>query len=268
LQQVVWNLLSNAVKFTPNWGHVHAQLRQSEGYVELVVSDTGQGIDKEFLPYVFERFRQADSSTTRQHGGLGLGLAIVRHLVELHGGTVAAESAGEGEGTKFTVRLPFAGGRAKAVGEADASSARLAASAAVFDCQPELAGLRVLVVDDEEDTLELLRMVLERCDIEVTTASSVADAIRAFESAPPDILISDIGMPVEDGYQLIGRVRRLASDRGGGTPAIALTAYAGEADRRRALSSGYQMHMAKPIEPNSLIRAIAGLIRSEEKVGG
>jgi CheY-like chemotaxis protein len=267
LQQVVWNLLSNAVKFTPNGGRVQVQLRQSEGHVEIVVSDTGQGIDKEFLPYVFERFSQADSSTTRQHGGLGLGLAIVRHLVELHGGTVAVESAGEGEGTRFTVRLPLAGTQARTV-DAALAPARLAALAASFDCQPWLAGLRALVVDDEEDTLELLRMVLERCDIEVTTASSVSEAIKAFESAPPDVLISDIGMPVEDGYQLIRRVRARATGQGGDVPAIALTAYAGEADRKRMLNSGYQMRLAKPIEPASLIEAIASLIRSREEVGG
>jgi PAS domain S-box-containing protein len=267
LQQVVWNLLSNAVKFTPGGGRVQVQLRQAEGYVEIVVSDTGQGIDKEFLPYVFERFSQADSSTTRQHGGLGLGLAIVRHLVELHGGTVAVESAGEGDGTRFTVRLPLAGTQARAV-DAALTPARLAASAASFDCQPWLAGLRALVVDDEEDTLELLRMVLERCDIEVTTALSVSEAIKAFESAPPDVLISDIGMPVEDGYQLIRRVRARAMDQGGDVPAIALTAYAGEADRKRMLNSGYQMRLAKPIEPASLIEAIASLIRSSEEVGG
>ncbi|MGB7926374.1 MAG: CHASE domain-containing protein [Pyrinomonadaceae bacterium] len=267
LQQVVWNLLSNAVKFTPTGGRVQVQLRQSDGYVEIVVSDTGQGIDKEFLPYVFERFRQADSSTTRQHGGLGLGLAIVRHLVELHGGTVTAESAGEGSGTRFTVRLPFAGRQAQPAGEAEEAPA-LSASAAVFDCQSSLAGLRVLVVDDEEDTLELLKMVLERCDMEVTTAASVDEAIKAFASAPPDVLISDIGMPVEDGYQLIRRVRAFAPDRGGGVPAIALTAYAGEADRKRMIASGYQLRLAKPVEPASLIRAIADLIRAGEEVGG
>jgi PAS domain S-box-containing protein len=262
LQQVVWNLLSNAVKFTPVGGRVQVQLRQSEGYVEIVVSDTGKGIDKEFLPYVFERFRQADSSTTRHHGGLGLGLAIVRHLVELHGGTVTAESAGEGDGTRFTVRLPHAAMQARAAGE---ETAKRAARTSIFDCQPSLAGLRVLVVDDEEDTLELLRMVLERCRMEVTTAASVHEAIKAFESAQPDVLISDIGMPVEDGYQLIRRVRGRAPEQGGDVPAIALTAYAGEADRKRMLSSGYQMRMAKPIEPASLIQAIAGLMRKEER---
>ena len=263
LQQVIWNLLSNAVKFTPE-GRVQVQLRQSGAHVEIVVSDTGPGIDKEFLPYVFDRFRQGDSSTTRQHGGLGLGLAIVRHLVELHGGTVQAGSAGKGEGTTFTVRLPLMGTQARPADIVGASSIEDGSAAA--DCQASLAGLRVLIVDDEDDTLELLRMVLERCSIKVVAASSVSEAIEAFEDVRPDVLISDIGMPGEDGYQLIRRVRALAQERGGGTPAIALTAYAGEADRKRVLASGYQVHMAKPIEPSELIQTIASLVRSEEKV--
>jgi PAS domain S-box-containing protein len=266
LQQVVWNLLSNAVKFTPGGGRVSVQLRREDAYVETIVSDTGQGIDKEFLPYVFDRFRQADSSTTRQHGGLGLGLAIVRHLVELHGGTVAAESAGEGEGTTFTVRLPSMAVPERPAGAAAAPS--MAASAADFDCVASLAGLRVLAVDDEADTLELLKMLLERCSVEVITALSARDALAALEATRPDVLIADIGMPEEDGYQLIHKVRALGSERGGNTPAIALTAYAGEADRRRVLASGYQTHMAKPIDPAKLLRAVAGLARSKEEVGG
>jgi signal transduction histidine kinase/ActR/RegA family two-component response regulator len=263
LQQVVWNLLSNAVKFTPRGGRVQVQLRQAETAVEIIVHDTGQGIDQEFLPYVFDRFRQADSSTTRQHGGLGLGLAIVRHLVELHGGWVHAESAGEGRGSTFTVSLPLTGVQAKPVGAADAPS--VSERAHSFDCEASLAGLRVLVVDDEADTLELVRMILERCSVEVSTASSTSEALTALEAVKPDVLISDIGMPGEDGYQLIRKVRMLAPERGGNTPAIALTAYAGEADRRAALRSGYQTHMAKPIEPSAMLRAVASLVHSEEE---
>ncbi|HEX8650448.1 MAG TPA: CHASE domain-containing protein [Pyrinomonadaceae bacterium] len=264
LQQVVWNLLSNAVKFTPHGGRMQVRLRQTGTEVEIIVHDTGQGINKEFLPYVFDRFRQADSSTTRQHGGLGLGLAIVRHLVELHGGRVYAESDGEGEGTTFTVRLPLAGMQGL---PHDGAAATPAASAPdTFACEPSLAGLRVLVVDDEADTLELVKMILERCSVEVTTATSTREALARLEAAQPDVLISDIGMPVEDGYQLIRKVRALAPERGGNIPAIALTAYAGEADRRAALSSGYQTHLAKPIEPSEVLRALANLVRSEEEV--
>jgi PAS domain S-box-containing protein len=265
LQQVVWNLLSNAVKFTPEGGRMQVLLRQRDNYVEIIVRDTGQGIDREFLPYVFDRFRQADSSTTRQHGGLGLGLAIVRHLVELHGGRVSAESDGEGKGTTFTVRLPLAGAQVR---EGDGGAAEAGQSpATIFECDPSLVGARVLVVDDEPDTVVLVKTMLERCAVKVTTALSVSEALAAFEAAPPDVLISDIGMPVEDGYQLIRKVRARTPERGGNTPAIALTAYAGEADRKRALESGYQTHMAKPIEPSELMRAVASLVHSEEKVG-
>jgi PAS domain S-box-containing protein len=269
LQQVVWNLLSNAVKFTPNGGRVQVRLRQVEAEVEIIVSDTGEGIREEFLPYVFDRFRQADSSTTRQHGGLGLGLAIVRHLVELHGGTVRARSSGEGQGATFIVRLPLSSNThaEKVAGHPEAASFK-AHEASIIDPGPSLAGLRVLVVDDEPDTLEMLKMMLEQCSVMVATASSVSEAVRALEKERPDVLISDIGMPEEDGYQLIRRVRALAPARGGNVPAVALTAYAGEADRLRALASGYQRHVRKPIEPSELIKAIASLAGLEEKVGG
>jgi len=251
LQQVVWNLLSNAIKFTPEGGGVEIRVGLADGRAQIVVSDTGRGIGPDFLPFVFERFRQADSATTRTHGGLGLGLAIVRQLVELHGGTVRAESPGEGQGATFTVSLPIptfqldgAEGHG-APGKVDA---------------PSLEGLRVLVVDDEADARESLTVVLEQCGAVVTAVASVREALGALAHQRPDILVSDIGMPEEDGYSLIEKVRVLeAAQRGGRIPAVALTAYAAPEDRRRALAAGYELHVPKPVTPEELVTAVANL---------
>ncbi|HWT01816.1 MAG TPA: ATP-binding protein, partial [Pyrinomonadaceae bacterium] len=260
LQQVVWNLLSNAIKFTPKNGRVQIRLERVNSHVEIAVSDTGSGIAPEFLPHVFDRFRQADQRTTRQHGGMGLGLAIVRHLVELHGGTVRAESPGEGQGATFTVLLPVAPVyQAAAEGERVHPAAR--ETLPFFDCVDRLDGVRVLVVDDEPDTRDLLKAGLGQCGAEVTAAGSAAEALEAIVTAAPDLLISDIGMPDEDGYELIRRVRQLPEGSGGRLPAIALTAYARVEDRMQALRAGYQMHVPKPVELAELVAVAASLVQ-------
>ncbi|MET0649551.1 MAG: PAS domain-containing protein [Pyrinomonadaceae bacterium] len=259
LQQVVWNLLSNAVKFTPAGGRVEAHVRRAGSQLEVAVSDTGQGIEPEFLPHVFERFRQADMGTTRRHGGLGLGLAIVRHLVELHGGTVEASSEGPGRGSTFTVRLPL---RAVREQEQTPACAEQPARPGAFEnmgARLTLEGVRVLVVDDEPDARRLLTEVLSRRGAEVLPAASAAEALELLQTWRPHVLLSDIGMPDGDGYELIRRVRELPEERGGCTPAAALTAYAGPADRARALSNGYQLHVAKPVEPAELTAVVASL---------
>jgi PAS domain S-box-containing protein len=259
LQQIVWNLLSNAIKFTPKRGRVQVCLQRINSHVEIIVTDTGQGISAEFLPYVFDRFRQADSSITRSFGGLGLGLAIVRQLVELHGGTVHAESPGEGQGATFTVKLPLMAIGPKAI---EPERVHPAAGGSVpFDCSPGLDGLRILIVDDDADIRALLIYTLEVCGAEVMAAASADEAISALtaSSPPMDILISDIGMPDEDGYALLRRVRALEPENGGGIPAIALTAYARTQDRRAALLAGFQSHVAKPVEHAELIAVIANL---------
>lgn len=255
LQQVVWNLLSNAVKFTPRGGMVRVSLSANDGNAEVAVSDTGRGISPDFLPYVFERFRQADSSITRQYGGLGLGLGIVRHLVELHGGTVAAMSPGEGRGATFVVALPLA--TAPAHGS---PAPTMRDRPPATDCPPlTLQGVRVLVVEDDADSRALLARILRDCGATVTMASSAAEAFETFIRAAPDILVSDIGMPDEDGYSLLKRIR--AAEIGDArVPAIALTALARTEDRRRSLMAGYQMHLAKPVEPAELRSAIAGFV--------
>jgi CheY-like chemotaxis protein len=259
LQQVVWNLLSNAIKFTPQGGSVEVRLEGAGSHVRVVVADTGEGIDQQFLPYVFDRFRQADGSTTRAHGGLGLGLAIVRHLVELHGGTIQADSGGRGRGATFTVSLPVAALHAH---EEEAEPARPEARGrrlSTTECAERLDGLKVLVVDDEPDTLELLGVILKERGADVTTAPSAEASLAKMLRSPFDLLICDIGMPGADGYELIRRVRRLPAHRGGRTPAVALTAYARAEDRMRALRAGYQMHLAKPVEPAELIAVLASL---------
>ncbi|HEX3561065.1 MAG TPA: PAS domain S-box protein [Pyrinomonadaceae bacterium] len=260
LQQVVWNLLSNAIKFTPRGGRVQVRLERVDSHVEIAVSDTGIGITQKFLPFVFDRFRQADGTTTRAHGGLGLGLSIVRHLVELHGGTVQVESQGEGLGATFTVKLPLL-----TVFQSEGGHKRVHPAArdtrTSFDCPERLDGLRVLVVDDETDTRELLRAVLEQCGGKVSTAASAEEALRLLESLQTDMLISDIGMPGEDGYELIKKIRARPPERGGEVPAIALTAYARTEDRLRALRSGYQMHVTKPVELSELVAVVASLVR-------
>jgi len=257
LQQVVWNLLSNGVKFTRKGGLVQVTLQRINSHVEIVVTDTGVGIKSDFLPHVFDRFRQADGSTTRNYGGLGLGLAIVRHLVELHGGTAWAESAGEDQGAKFTVRLPT---MTLSEQQPDEVPRQPAVSMVERDRQPaSLEGLRVLVVDDEFDARSLLTAMLERCGAQVIAVGSAREGIDSVESWKPDVLIADIGMPVEDGYGLIRRVRALPREHGGQTPALALTAYARTEDRVRALSEGYQVHLAKPVDRSELAAVVASL---------
>ncbi|MDQ2936785.1 MAG: ATP-binding protein [Acidobacteriota bacterium] len=259
LQQVVWNLVSNAIKFTPKDGRVSIILQRIESHVEVTVSDTGLGIASEFLPHVFDRFRQADSTTTRAFGGLGLGLAIVRQLVELHGGTVRVDSEGQGLGSTFTVSLPLMAVRSKV--SSTGSTQQQDFNLAEFDCPAELNGLRVLVVDDEEDSCEMLQFILEACGSQVKTTRSAVAALEAMAEEAFDVLISDIGMPNEDGYSLIAKVRALTKERGGEVPAAALTAYAGEEDRIRVLRSGFQIHVPKPIGPSELVAVVANLAR-------
>jgi PAS domain S-box-containing protein len=260
LQQVVWNLLANAVKFTPRGGRVQVKLERVNSHVEITVSDTGAGITPEFLPLVFDRFRQADQRKTRQHGGLGLGLSIVRHLVELHGGNVRAESAGEGQGSTFTVLLPVSPVYQVSVeGERVHPAAR--DTLPTYECAERLDGLRILVVDDEPDTRELLKAGLGQCGADVSVVASAAEAYAVLQDGVTDLLISDIGMPGEDGYELIRRVRQLPAESGGKVPAIALTAYARVEDRMQALRAGYQMHVPKPIELAELVAVATSLVQ-------
>ena len=261
LQQVVWNLLTNAIKFTPTNGRVSIRLERQNSHARIIVSDTGQGITQDFLPFVFDRFRQADSSTTRLHGGLGLGLAIVRHLVEMHGGTVGVESHGAGKGTTFTVSLPIPlqFGSALAQEVERRQRAPLGKVAVSLAGLVKLEGVRVLIVDDQPDTLEMLTLILNQCGANVLAARSTAEGIRLLKEQRPDVLVSDIEMPGEDGYELIKQVRALEAQHGGQTPAVALTAYARTEDRIRALSSGFQIHVPKPVEPVELAMVIANL---------
>jgi CheY-like chemotaxis protein/two-component sensor histidine kinase len=252
LQQVVWNLLANAVKFTPAGGRVEVRLEQVENQAQITISDNGKGIPQEFLPHVFDYFRQADSATTRKFGGLGLGLAIVRYLVELHGGRVQADSPGEGLGATFTVRLPLMPIGSAADREEKSSEPSL-----------NLKGVRVLVVDDDTDTREFVVFVLEQAEASVIWANSADEAFAALTQSKPDILLSDIGMPDIDGYMLMQQVRALPPEQGGQVPAIALTAYAGDFNRKQALAAGFQRHVAKPVEPNELVKAIVTLLRGE-----
>jgi PAS domain S-box-containing protein len=260
LQQVFWNLLTNAVKFTPKGGQVQVLLERVNSHLEITVVDTGEGIRAEFLPHVFDRFRQADASTTRRHGGLGLGLAIVKQLVELHGGTVRVKSPGPGKGATFTVAMPLTVIHPEL--EADPRERRhpdaVGASNQTDDCV-KLTGVKVLVVDDEPDARALVKRLLSDCEAEVRVAGSANEAIAAFKAQTPDVLISDIGMPGEDGYSLIRRVRALSSKAGGNVPAIALTAYARTDDRIRAIRSGFQTHVVKPVDPMELITVVASL---------
>jgi PAS domain S-box-containing protein len=257
LQQIVWNLLSNGVKFTRNGGLVQVKLQRINSHVEIVVTDTGVGINPDFLPHVFERFRQADGSTTRHYGGLGLGLAIVRHLVELHGGTVYAESAGQNQGSSFTVRFPSMLAPEQQV--EPRLEPQIAAMVESRDRKRTLRGLRVLVVDDEFDARALVTAMLERSGAQVLAVGSTREALDSMQTWKPDVLIADIGMPVEDGYGLIRKVRALPSDQGGQTPALALTAYARTEDRIRALSEGYQVHLAKPVDRLELATIVGNL---------
>lgn len=259
LQQIVWNLVSNAIKFTPKGGRVQVRLERVNSHVEITVTDTGQGINPAFVPYVFERFRQEDSSITRSYSGLGLGLAIVRHLVELHGGTVRAESQGEGQGATFTVKLPLMPVRLNA--NHPERIHPTVGGAVPFENPPSLQGMRVLVVDDEADSREYILTLLEQCGAHVIAVASASEAIEAISKLKADVLVSDIGMPEEDGYSLIRKVRALKIEQGGQIPAVALTAYARAEDRTRAIAEGFQMHIPKPVEPAELATIVASLAK-------
>ena len=267
LQQVIWNLLSNAIKFTPKDGKVQVLLERVSSHVEISVADTGIGIKPEFLPYVFDRFRQADATTTRTFGGLGLGLAIAKHLAELHGGTVRVTSPGEGEGTTFAVHLPLT-----AVHRTGATGERLhprGTKAVAMDFEhTDLTGIKVLVVDDELDARVLVQRVLAECNAEVLTASNASEALALVAQERPDVLVSDIGMPDVDGFELLRRVRGLGQNRGGSVPAIALTAFARSQDRTRALRTGFLVHVSKPIEPSELVATVASVAARSGEAGG
>ena len=258
LRQVIWNLLSNAIKFTQRGGVVMIDLRCVNGTIHLRVADSGEGISSEFLPYVFDRFRQAEGSISRKQGGLGLGLAVVRHLVELHGGSIGAESAGLGQGSVFTVELPLAEERrdpARAEERRREVERRRSKRGSV-----RLDGVHVLLVEDDDDSRKLLGTMLKRYGARVTSTKSAAEALSVFSNDRPDLLISDIGMPDQDGYEFIQKLRALPPELGGQTPAIALTGYASRKDRERALAAGYHQHIAKPIEQSEMITAIAALV--------
>ena len=248
IQQVIWNLLSNALKFTPQGGRVDIGVRREASRLAITVADNGVGIKQDFLPHVFDRFRQADASTTRRHGGLGLGLAIVKHLVEQHGGTVTASSAGDMQGASFTVRLPQGTSTAAARQANDAPSA-----------SPDLRGVRVLLVDDEADARELTERILRDNHAEVHSAGSVAQALQLLEQVRPHVLVSDIGMPDADGFDLLAQIRAHASPDAARLPALALTAFAQPQDRQRALASGFQSWVSKPLDPAELLAAVAQL---------
>ncbi|PSB03214.1 diguanylate cyclase [Merismopedia glauca CCAP 1448/3] len=249
LQQVVWNFLSNAVKFTPEGGRVDIRLEEIDGHAQITISDTGKGIHPNFLPYVFDHFRQEDAAITRRFGGLGLGLAIVRYLVELHGGTVQAESAGEGQGATFTLKLPLMPHLPPTERELESSQPPL-----------DLKGIRIMVVDDDDSSREFVAFLLELHGASVSASASAKEAISTFPQFKPDVLLSDIGMPDRDGYMLIQQIRALPPNQGGQIPAIALTAYAGDLDRQQALQAGFQQHLTKPIEPNQLVQVITTLV--------
>jgi CheY-like chemotaxis protein len=291
LQQVVWNLLSNAIKFTPKGGRVEVRLERvesladckdlkgeglqveglnppsnlqpSDSYTQIQVSDTGKGIAPDFLPYVFDRFRQENNSSTRSHGGLGLGLAIVRYLVELHGGTVQASSPGEGMGATFTVQLPDWVVRNES-GPPSSVEPTVANNVAP-NRAPALDGLRVLIVDDEADARDLLTTILEHSGAQVTAAASAGEVLDLLLQSRADVLVSDIAMPKVDGYALIRQVRALGAERGGDIPAVALTAYARDSDRTLALEAGFQVHLPKPYDPDELVRVVARLAGCKQK---
>jgi len=259
LQQCIWNLLSNAIKFTPKGGRVQIVLRRVDSHIEVSVVDDGMGIKSEFLPHVFERFRQADASTTRRYGGLGLGLSIVKHLVELHGGSIRAESRGEGQGASFIIELPLLVVYPHIEDVQRAHPTAIGLSDALELDPPSLEGISVLVVDDEEDARHLLTRVLEECGARVFSAGSAKDGFEIVHRERPRMIVSDIGMPEEDGYEFIRRVRRLPIEEGGATPAAALTAFARAEDRTKALRAGYHTHVAKPVEPMELAAVVASL---------
>jgi PAS domain S-box-containing protein len=254
LQQILWNLLTNALKFTERGGRVHVVLERVNSHLEISIADTGRGIDPDFLPHVFDRFRQADASSTREHRGLGLGLAIVKNLAELHGGSVRAKSPGLNKGSTFSIALPMV--------TADIDPERRhprAATGESFDGKLDLHDVCVLAVDDEADARHLIKRILAGCGAQVETAESGAAALRFLRKARPHVLVMDIGMPQEDGYSAMRKIRQLSTEEGGVVPAIALTAFARSEDRRRAILSGFQMHLAKPVEPAELIAMVASL---------
>lgn len=281
LRQVVWNLLLNAIKFTPRGGSVSTELTCNDSSVILTVTDTGEGIDADFLPHVFDRFRQAEGSISRRQGGLGLGLAVVRHLVELHGGNVSAASKGKGQGATFTVELPLVkqeeGFAARDVATTQAREGSVPATIAANEgrvkkgrvkfprentnAEVSLSGISVLLVEDDVDARTLIHRLLELRGAKVTSAASAAEALKAFKVTIPDVLVSDIAMPDEDGFSLLRKVRSLPHERGGQTPAIALTGYASAKDKADTFAAGYQAHLAKPLEPADLITAIESVVR-------
>jgi CheY-like chemotaxis protein len=253
LQQVFWNLLSNSIKFTPKGGKIHIVVGWSGPTLEIRIKDSGLGISPEFIPYVFDRFRQGDASLTRQYGGLGLGLAIVKQLVELHGGTVRAESSGVGYGSSFIVNLPF-------VAE-DAKNDPLPLLKEYSDEKKVLlAGRKILVIDDEADARELINRILTYCKASVITAATAKEGLELLKREKPDVIISDVSMPDKDGYQFINEVRQLSPENGGRTPAVALTAFARADDMAKAISAGYQQHLCKPVDSYELITAINHLV--------
>ncbi|MGH9768808.1 MAG: ATP-binding response regulator, partial [Blastocatellia bacterium] len=257
LQQVVSNLLSNAIKFTPDGGLVRVELKRVNSHAELRVSDTGRGITPEFLPHVFDRFRQSDRAEAGPRAGLGLGLTIVRRIVELHGGSITASSPGAGQGAIFTVKLP-----AEMVSPTNVPAVERRQSQLDVGPLPSLSGVRVLVVDDDEDARDVLSALLNNYGAEVTTVAGAAQALDSLAAAKPDVLVSDINMPEMDGYELIRWVRAMKPEQGGRIPAVAVTAYGRPEDRVRALQAGYQMHMPKPIEPAELELVVATLAKS------
>lgn len=269
LRQIIWNLLFNAIKFTGKSGVVTIHLQCADSMVEVTVRDTGQGISAEFLPHVFDRFRQANSTSARKHGGLGLGLAIVRHLVELHGGTVRATSDGEGRGATFTVKFPLMAVHSPENSITQNHDQIAEIEGAATRGNPAyiapLDSVRVLVVDNESDAREIINIMLTHCGAKVTTATSVREALEVLQDWKPDVLISDIGMPGEDGYSLIGKLRALEPEQGGQIPAVALTGYAGPEEQTRLLSAGYQIHVTKPVELNELVTVIAELVEKRAK---
>ncbi|MEJ6484914.1 ATP-binding protein [Nostoc punctiforme UO1] len=257
LQQVVWNLLSNALKFTPKGGRIEVRLEQADGHAQIIVSDTGKGISPEFLPFVFDYFRQADSTSTRNFGGLGLGLAIVRNIVEIHGGIVKAKSEGEGKGAIFSVILPLLPDESRSLTDKQNSAVFLTSNSLA------LSGIRVLVVDDDTDSRDFVAFVLEQDGAFVIAVSSAYEALQTLAEIKPDVLVSDIGMPEMDGYMLIHQVRTLIPEQGGRIPAIALTAFARNDDQQEALKAGFQMHLSKPVNPEELIAAITRIVETK-----
>ena len=253
LQQVVWNLLANAVKFTPQGGQITVTLTQTETHAQIQVIDTGKGIRHDFLPYVFEHFRQEDEATTRRFGGLGLGMAIMRQIVEMHGGTVAVDSPGLGQGATFTVQIPLAPRLS------ELSTPKLSP-----DLTFDLSGIHILVVDDQVDSREFVVFILEQANAIITSVSSGIEALQSIEQSVPDLVVSDIGMPEMDGYMLMQQIRAMPPNQGGNIPAIALTAYAREIDHRRALEVGFQRHISKPLEPNQFVQAVLSLLENAE----